>query len=174
MRLLARREAQRRLLEVADDELKQRTTDFRIERGLHFRRDLDRWLTDRGLDRQAWAKLIEDEALVSKLTEASRVQLERYVIDQLRTEGDYTRLAARAQVKRTTLLAAGNDLPGDANTMESLRALVWYFEQHLGRGVPDDIDAYATNIGFDSAAAFHRAVGREHRFQLVNDEVCNQ
>ena len=174
LRLLARREAEWRPVEVTDEELRRRATDFRMQRGLHFGRDLDRWLTERDLDRQDWERLMEDEALVNKLTDASRVQLERYVIDQLRANGDYARVAARAHAKRNTLLAAGNDRHGDASTIDDLRALAWYFEQRLGARVPDDMAAYATHLGFTSAAAFHRAVGREYRFQRVDDEACNQ
>lgn len=174
LRLLARREAERRLVEVGDDELKQRATDFRIERGLNFGRDLDRWLAERDLDRQAWEKLMEDEALVNKLTDVTRVQLERYVIDELRTNGDYARLAARARAKRRTLLGAKEVLHGDANEIEDLRALAWYFEQRVGARLPDDIDAYATRLGFASTMAFHRAVVREYRFQLADDEACSQ
>jgi len=174
LRLLARREAQRRPVKVTDDELRQRATDFRMQRGLHFGRDLDRWLSERDLDRHSWEKLMEDEALVNKLSDASRVQLERYVIDQLRANGDYAKLAARARAKRNALLAAGNDRHGDGNTIDDLRALAWYFEQRLGARAPDDIDAYATHLGFTSTAAFHRAVGREYRFQHVDGEACNQ
>jgi hypothetical protein len=96
------------------------------------------------------------------------------MIDQLRADGDYTRLAARAQAKRNTLLATDNDRCDDGNTIEDLRALAWYFEQRLGVRIPDDVDAYATHLGFAGAAAFHRAVGREYRVQLVDDEACNQ
>lgn len=174
LRLLVRREAERRSIEVADDEIRKRATDFRMQRGLHFGRDLDRWLTERELDRQAWQKLMEDEALVSKLTDATRVQLESYMIDQLRANGDYARLVARAQAKRNTLLAADNDRCDDGNTIEDLRALAWYFEQRLGVRIPDDVDAYATHLGFAGAAAFHRAVGREYRIQRIDDEACNQ
>jgi hypothetical protein len=170
LRLLVRREGARRSIEVADDELKQHATDFRIERGLHYGRDLDRWLVERDLDRQTWEQLMENEALVNKLSDATRVQLERYLIDQLRTNGDYARLAARARVKRNALLGAGCEVHDDVNTIENLRAMAWYFDQRLGTRMPDDIDAYATRQGFAGTAAFQRAVVREFRFQHVQEE----
>ncbi|MDH3714768.1 MAG: TfuA-like protein [Gammaproteobacteria bacterium] len=171
LRLLARREADRGLVEVGDAERKQHATDFRIERGLHFGRDLDQWLEERDLDREAWEKLVEDEALVNKLGHATRAQLECYVIDELRANGDYVRLAARGRTKRQALLAAEDSRHGYADTIEDLRALTWYFEQRLGTGLPGDIDTYAMRQGFASTAAFQRAVLREYRFQLVNDGV---
>ena len=117
---------------------------------------------------------MENEALVNKLSDATRVQLERDVIEQLRVDGGYTRLAARARAKRRTLLAAGSDHQGDENAIEELRALAWYFEQRPGARLPDEPDTYAACLGFASAAAFRRAVVREYRYELVVDEACNQ
>jgi len=174
LRLLARREAQRGQQSVTDDEIRARATEFRMTHGLHFGRDLDRWLTERDLDRQDWRKLMEDEALVNKLTDGARTQLEAYVIDQLRSNGDYTKLAARARAKRSMLLTAGNDRLDGNKSMDDLHALTWYFEQRIGTRLPDDLDAYAARCGFSSTAAFHRAVLREYRFQRAGEEACHQ
>jgi AraC-like DNA-binding protein len=174
LRLLARREAERRLVEVEHDELKQRATDFRLEHGLHFGRDLEQWLAERDLDRQTFEKLLENEVLLKKICDDVRGGIERYVIDQLRLNGGYARLAARARAKRRSLLAAEADVQGDADTIEALRALAWYFRERIGTELPDDVDAYAARLGFESAAAFRRAVVREFRFQLAGDEAYSK
>lgn len=174
LRLLARREAGRGHVEVEDHELKKCATDFRVAHGLHFGWELDRWLAEHNLDRSDWKTLMENEALVNKLGDATRVQLERYLIEQLRIGGDYSRPAARACAKRRTLMAAGDDHQGNENAMEELRALAWYFEKRLGASAPDELDTYATRLGFASAAAFRRAVVREYRYELVMDEASNQ
>jgi hypothetical protein len=171
LRLLARREAERGSLEVPENALRQRATDFRLAHGLHFGRDLDRWLSDRDLDRREWGRMMEDEALVNELGDAAQGDLERYIVNQLRSNGDYEGLAARAHAKRERLLAAGDDSEHDTSSVDGLRALAWYFEHRLGARMPDDMDAYATHIGFADTAAFQRAVVREYRFQQVDEEV---
>ena len=43
-----------------------------------------------------------------------------------------------------------------------LAALIWYFEDRLGREIPTDLETYARSTGFADAASFRRAVWREH------------
>jgi len=174
LRLLAKREAQQQFVEVSDDELRQLAKEFRARRGLHFGHDLDRWLEERDLDRESWQRLMADEALVTKLGDSAAAELDDYIIDQLRTREDYTRLSERMREKQHAILGATDSAHDDADKMEELRALAWYFEQRLGSGLPNDMDAYARRAGFASTAALRRAVAREYRFQLTNNDENNR
>ena len=176
LRLLARREAEREGMEVSDEELKQFTTDFRLRHGLHFARDLDRWLSDRSLDRRSFQRLMQEELLLSRLAVEKHAELRRCLVDQLRFEGGYEQIAARVRAKRKALEAAGESeangaTKNEADNIDNLRAMKWYFTQYLGRPMPEDLDTWAVRAGFESARAFRRAVVREYRFQLQAKEA---
>ena len=169
--LLARREVERGGIDVDDQELSRFTTQFRLEQGLHFARDLDRWLSERGLDRESFRNFMRDELLLSRLAREQRPKLLQGLIDQLRVEGRYEETAKRAETKRNCLQDAGDyqqidQMHGERDAIEHLRAVTWYFTQHLGRPVPENIDIWAERAGFESVAALRRALLREYRFQL--------
>lgn len=170
-RLLARSEVERGRIDISDEALSRFATRFRLEHGLHFARDLDRWLSARDLDRDSFRNFLRDELVLSRLAREQRPKLLRCLIDQLRVEGRYEEMANRAEAKRQSLEDAGgyeqiDQISGERDAIDQLRALTWYFTQHLGRPVPDDIDIWADRAGFESEAAFRRAVLREYRFQL--------
>ncbi|MDH3316026.1 MAG: TfuA-like protein [Gammaproteobacteria bacterium] len=165
LRMLALREAERNHIEVSDQELSKFTTNFRLDHGLHFGRDLDQWLSERNLDRKSLEKLMAHELLVNKLAGENAAELERNLIDLLRLNGDFAKLAARARAKRNAL-TTGERAQKEQVDLDDLRAMTWYFSQRLGRPMPEDIDAWAVSSGFEGAAAFRRAVLREYRYQL--------
>ena len=49
----------------------------------------------------------------------------------------------------------------DARLASLAAVRAWYFEQRLGRPLPDDIDVAAREFGFDDRADFDRALRRE-------------
>ncbi len=165
LRMLALREAERSHIEVSDEEFSKFTTRFRLDHGLHFGRDLDQWLSERDLDRKSLEKLMVHELLVEKLAGKNLAELERNLIDLLRLNGDFAKLAARARAKRN-VLKDGEHAQEKQVDLNDLRAMTWYFSQRLGRPVPEDIEAWAVSSGFEGAAAFRRAVLREFRYQL--------
>ena len=170
-RLQARGELERGHIDISDEELSRFTTRFRLEHGLYFARDLDQWLSERNLDRESFRHFLRDELVLIRLAREQRPKLLRCLIDQLRAEGRYEEMANRAEAKRKNLQDAGgyeqfDQISGERAAADQIRAVTWYFTQHLGRPVPDDIDIWADRAGFDGEAAFRQAVLREYRFQL--------
>jgi hypothetical protein len=174
LRLLALREAERRHVDVDPNEFKEFATDFRLRHGLHRGSDLDQWLADRALDRRDFERLLKDEVLVNKLSDALRGPMERCAIDQLRISGDYARLVDRARAKRQALLAADDNGNSDEGGLAELNALAWYFRDRFGAQLPNDVDAYAARLGFKKGAAFRRAVLDEFRLHLLSREAHSE
>ncbi len=126
-----------------------------------------------GAARQAWHdrnatgpadldRLAGAEALLQSLArESLRGQAGR-LIDELRRQGHYPRLADRARDKRLALERAGTDgaTPLDmAMTPAALR--LWFFEQRLGMSMPDDWQDWLANAGFAGVDDFHHSLLRE-------------
>jgi hypothetical protein len=89
--------------------------------------------------------------------------LNSFLLDALRLNGDYPRLAERAWHKQEALAAAGH---ADARPtgVASAALRIWFFEQRLGRAVPDDMADFSARVGFADASAFDRALNRERLF----------
>jgi hypothetical protein len=84
------------------------------------------------------------------------------LLDELRLRNDFERFSARARDKQQILEAQGLDHPrADAQLAPPAVLRAWYFEQRLGRPLPDDIDAAARELGFERRADFDRALRRE-------------
>jgi hypothetical protein len=56
--------------------------------------------------------------------------------------------------------SSGSDTQGQ----QIREALAWYFEQRLGRTIPEDLEGYAREIGMPDAAALQSAIAREHAY----------
>jgi hypothetical protein len=55
----------------------------------------------------------------------------------------------------------------DIATPDDLQVLRWYFEQRLAMDVPEDLEAYARDLGFTDADGLRRALQLECRFVLA-------
>ncbi len=139
----ARREAEQRL---------------RARLGLFRQADVARWCAENGLDPEDFARLAEDEARLAALDAA----LDRDLLDQLRLDGGYGRLLARARDKRAALAAGGREdsAPADCG-LTSIALVAWHFETRLGRAIPEDLDSYVRRLGVAGRTDFYRALARE-------------
>jgi hypothetical protein len=161
-RLLARREAQRRH-QPADVVLQRAALDrLRARHGLFRRVDLEHWLEENDLDAERLEQLMADEACLDGLVAEAGEGLDDRLLDDLRLEGDYARLAARARAKQALLAAQGLDQarPEDVGITPAA-LLVWYFEHHLNASLPDDMDVALRQQGFQGADHFCRVLLRE-------------
>lgn len=162
-RLFALQECDRRGIDVTAQERNQAAAQFRRERRLTTAAQLQHWLADNQLDADGFDRLMRDEARLDKLQGMTGADGASIRLDDERSRGDYSALAARAADKDRALAAASlaAAVPGEAAL---LHALVWYFEDRLGREMPADIDACARRAGYEDAASFRRAVWREHLY----------
>lgn len=162
-RALALQECDRRRIEATVQERRHTAAELRRRHGLTTAAELQSWLADNHLDRDGFDRLMADEARLDKLQAALRASGASALLDHARASGSYVRLAARASDKGRFLDA----LPDTASMPDEaalLRAMVWYFEDRLGREMPADVEAYARGIGYGDAASFRRAVWREHLY----------
>jgi hypothetical protein len=163
LRLLAGREAGRRRQMVEASARRDVLGRLRARHGLFTRAALDRWLEANAIERQRLERIIEDEAQLEAVGARAAPDLRDALLDELRLRNDFTRLATRARSKQALLEAEGMDHPtvGDARLAPPAALRAWYFEQRLGRSLPDDIDAAARELGFERRADFDRALCRE-------------
>jgi hypothetical protein len=159
-RMLALQECDRRGIDATAQERSQAAAEFRRRLGLSSAAQLQRWLADNHLDRNGFDRLIDDEARLDKLQAALASAGEAVRLDHARASGRYAPQAARAADKERSLGA----VPGPASEPALLQAMVWYFEDRLGREIPADIETYARSAGYADAASFRRAVWREHLY----------
>jgi hypothetical protein len=146
---------------------RRRLAEFRSERGLYLRRDLDRWMSANDLEAAGLEALIEDETRLDASRESIAPALDTFLLDELRREGDYPRLAGRAR-RKSEISPPGERLPLG---FPSAPLALWWFEQRLGRPMPDDVAVFARRLGFADVSAFERALYRERQFLDVYPEL---
>jgi hypothetical protein len=162
LRFLARREAERRR-HTTDTGARRKLLDrLRARHGLWTRADLDRWLETNGIEAGQLERLLEDEARLEAINALAMPSLRDALLDELRLRNEFARLVARARDKQVALEAHGMDHPNsDRGPAAPPRLRAWYFEQRLGRPLPDDIDAAARELGFVDRADLDGAMRRE-------------
>jgi hypothetical protein len=169
LRLLGRREAERR--QQRADAAAQRVALHRLRsrHGLLRRADLDRWLEAQDLDAERLEQLLVDEADLDRLVERTTDELDDRLLDDLRLHGDYAGLAERAREKQAVLASWGLDQPRPEDVgVTPSRLLVWYFEQRLREPLPNDVDRAAHELGFRSREHFYRVLLREWLYSRDN------
>lgn len=171
LRFLAWREAGRRRHAIDAAVRRDTLARLRARHRLFNRAALDRWLEANGIDGRRLERMIDDEARLEAIGALATSDLRDALLDELRLRNDFTRLAERARDKQVWLDRQGLDHPGteDARLAPLAAVRAWYFEQRLGRPLPDDIDAAASELGFDDRADFDRALRREWLYSRERD-----
>jgi hypothetical protein len=171
LRLLALREYERRRLALGDPGRRQAIGVVRRRLGMFGPEAVERWLAENDLTPADGARLLDDEARLDHLDTLAAAAVDAGLVDQLRATGDYGRYAARARAKRRAL--AGADLDGpSADEATRFLSTTWYFEEHLGVPVPEDVTAYAIGVGFPDLAAFYRAILRERVYASREERIA--
>ncbi len=112
-------------------------------------------------------KLWQLEQLLMRLRSASEtlpwVLLDRQLVQLLEERGERERLAARAREKQALLEKRGtNHDAAELTGLQELQLHDWYFEQRLGRSIPEDVAGYAAQLGFAGVDDLNRALLREY------------
>jgi hypothetical protein len=137
---------------------------LRARLGLFRQADVARWCAENGLAPEDFARLAEDEARLAAIDAA----LDDDLLDQLRLDGAYARLLARARDKRAVLAAAGREdaAPADCG-LAPIALVAWHFETRLRRAMPEDLDSYVARLGVNGRNDFYRALAREWLYSQV-------
>ena len=164
-RMLALEECDRRGIGCTAAECRASSAEFRRTRGLGSATQLRQWLADNGLDHASFERLMSDETRLDKLAVAFGAAGASFVLDHVRMSGGYAALAARGKEKQRALAA----IPAVPTPHQSalLQAMVWYFEDRIGREIPQDLEAYARGAGYADLTTFRRAVWREYLFSRL-------
>jgi len=128
------------------------------ERGFAGAAELGRSLEELGVTEPE--RFLKDEAQVRWAEILYGPDVDRCLVDHLRSTGDYASLRARALDKESALAAARVDVMV-ASRQELLR---WYFAERLGADCPADLGRYARGAGFSGEEAFLRALARERAY----------
>ena len=154
-------------LPVADAAARREALDrLRRRHGLLSREALDRWAAACDLDRAGLNRLLDFEAALQVCRAAAGSDLEAALLDILRSEGRYLRLAARARDKEQRLQPTF-ETEAAPSALSSQSLLDWYFEGCLGRRVPDDMARYAKDLGFDALKDLLAVLAREKVYQSL-------
>lgn len=132
--------------------------ELRERHGLADRRALDAWARAHDGPPDLVDRLAATEAAVGELERGLAPRLAGRMLDRLRIDGLYENLRQRAEAKRGVAHEEG---PAGASGIALLR---WYFEDRLGMAVPDDVDAWARDLGYADSHGLERALRREFVF----------
>jgi hypothetical protein len=156
---LASREAERRGRRASDREQRAARAALAERHGLFSGAARRAWQERNAAGPADLDRLAGSDALLQGLaSERPRGQAAR-LLDELRRQGHYPRLADRARDKRLAVERAGADgaTPQDmAMTPAMLR--LWFFEKRLGVAMPDDWQAWLASAGFAGVDDFHHSL----------------
>ncbi len=164
----ARRAVLAHLLGVRDeDEAHSLAEHLRAEMGAPATDSVDEALDRHHGEPEAVETVWRGELLLGALQSAIETLplavLDRHLLAHLRERGDYQRLQDRAHRKREALAASdGPPSETELSGLQTLQLQDWYFEQRLGRAMPNDLDAYIEQLGFADQDAFNRALLHEY------------
>ena len=136
---------------------------FRRQRGLWMRTDMDAWLMENGLSSAEFERLIHEEALLMEAASDQIARLTSVMVDHLRLSGDYASLLRRAQAKRA-MLDSRVDVKQSPTELDMQMALEWYFERH-SLPQPGAIAEYAIDAGWSGDVEFRQAVWEDYVFE---------
>jgi hypothetical protein len=165
-RYFAIREARRLGMTVTTEGRRQAEDAFRRDNDLSDPAQLESWLKANGLTAHEFDSLMMDEACVRRVHHLTRLISVSSLPEQLRLSGDYPRVLARAEAKDRWLESVGSQNPSLESAGLSEEELVkWYFETHLQRPIPSDLNRYSQDRGFATPHAFRRALLREFLYR---------
>ena len=164
-RVLAQREARRVRVSVGRCEMSAALREFRAERGLYSRRDLDDWLARNRLSPADLEAMLEEDAETRAVEERVAAAVEAQLLGEARRAGHFEPALRRARDKQRNLEARGLDDPKPgAVGPPPAELLAWHFERRRGGGIPDDIEGYCQTLGFADTRAFYRALLRDYLY----------
>jgi hypothetical protein len=145
--------------------LQRVATDFRAERQLHSQSDMLAWLARRGMQPDEFKALLQSEAGLHDVLHEGTPCIRAGLRAQLQGSEQLFGLEARAVAKRALLGRCPLPSPPELGSRFSPEELVrWYFEEHIRRAIPEDLELFSWRLGFESQRVFVDALRRERWF----------
>ena len=161
LRVFAADFAQREGGTIDGERLADAVAEFRISRNLEQGTELTRFLAGNDLSAEDFERLVVADEMVRWACGQAEGDAFGGLLDDLRLNGEYARLVARARAK----LDYDRQPDAAADIARSEQAAIqWYFAHRRGTAVPDDLAGYARSCGFPDEQAFRTAVRHEHRY----------
>jgi len=157
LRHFAVEQAARRGMQVGHDTLRALMDRHRRRHDLSRRDAVLRWLDENDLDEKDYEALLTETALIEETVTARSPQLDPHILAELRWSGDYCGLKQRADAKARVV----DEETQAIASADRLRMLIWFFENRLGRAVPEDLGSYAASIGLADRDELFELIGRE-------------
>jgi hypothetical protein len=120
------------------------------------------FMTRNRFDTDSFMALADEEALVQTghLILGDRGTS---ILSQLKIADKYAEYAERAQKKAAALAATGPDTATPDNIgLDFNELLNWFFCEHHGKSVPDDLEGYAKSSGFADSGAMMSVIARHY------------
>jgi hypothetical protein len=160
LRVFAADFAEREGLTIDGDRLHDVVAEFTISRSLEHDTDLARFRADNDLSPEDFERLVVTDEMVRWACEQAQLETFGALLDDLRLNGEYPQLVARARAKLEDQGRPG--APAGIARAEQA-AVQWYFAQRRGTAVPDDLAGFAQSCGFRDEQAFRTAVRHDYR-----------
>ena len=170
LRRFAIAEARRRSLLPDKAALRDEMDLHRREHGLWRKHDLEQWLADNDFDEAGYERYLTQRWQVRHATHVPQGELHQFLLDELKQLGKYAELKRRAKTKRAILSEKTSD-DTRSNGARDLEMLSWYFDKLTGQPMPDDLEAYARDLGFSSRQEFIRVLRNEYQYRLIEGET---
>jgi hypothetical protein len=168
-RALVLREFRRHGITVTEQETAAAKDHWSRSRNLHTPEAILDWCRANQLDKPAFDAMITEEAICSRLEKMAESLVDEHLLTALRAKGSYHYIASRG-LKKKELLATCSDEQA-ASGMSTFELVSWYCEVRLERPPPDDIDGFASQLGFSSSHELHRAILREFLYEGAEDKL---
>jgi hypothetical protein len=164
LRAWSRRQAHSDGVEPTLAELQEATRRFRKRMGFRSPDELEIWMRARGLDRDAFLRLMGDESRRQRLDEAIGAEIDEALADELSLAADFARLQSRAAEKHAVLCARGAEEPTLADAgLSQPELLAWYpNDEEAGAG---DAEEQARRLGYADLDDLLHAALREYCYR---------
>ncbi len=150
---------------AGDDGIKAALKNFRRANQLSSRVELVDYVEKIDWDEEGLRGVLQQVARVDYIREAAG-DLGGLIVDQLKLEGEYLGVLEVAVRKAEAITAAGLDV--DEPGVIRAQLLGWYFENQLGRGIPQRISDYLGRIDIEDVGEFYRLIAGDYLYWRVN------
>lgn len=127
-------------------------------------------LLDQELSPARARRLLEESSVATIVRESVAPYLPSAMCDELRLRGQHADLERRARNKQRELAARGLQNPTLADAgLDEEGLWRWFFVDLHDRPVPEDLDTYARDLGYDGIGSLRRAALRERVYLRCRD-----